>query len=1061
MAQPQGMSDDQLKRYYDRDDFDLSILSQDEKSRLVTLTAPNASAPTQATPPTDGDPSPLDFGRDAVKGFVGQGGNILRGLKDVGMAGFDVARNAVTRPSTIGPMVKGFGTGAVEGAKSFVQHPVESQEAFTGIHAAGDQSFGEKVGATGANLLAMALPIGLAKGARAARVASRAPSILRGAEALRDVEGRVPRGPASPNPVESGPSRVQYGHGEATREPFQPRLAQVETSPAEAQATPPSQTAPPPVDLKRAAYKKGAEAGRASRVQAGEPVIEQAFEGPVDRRAEDVPPPMGTPDRRGTGLPTPPNRGLGAMSPQDRTFEALMDQLHPEEEGPLPGNGTFQPEPEVAPGPPEGQVGDGKGGVKLKQSDLSLMNRLMGNKGSSELFPEEWTGKTKVDEPKTLNEVRDDVGASEAANDPRVKEVAEEVGTPIRREQVQDLTGGPTRFPMKKRMADLDNDFLRHIMDDRGSVKFGPGWEKIKKALGFGGPEPEAISKDPFAMKEGPTGRRQFLYRASGAPRKLARREIGKVVDTPLREPDPALVDEWHRLQAELIKADEEVADVKDWTGYDSMSPDSTHPAIKKVWDLERQRDEIGRMVQEGTERGIEEVKPLIERHKLAPEIGYPHGKREGEIFFKPEDATPSGPGRVGMWRDTGYDDEHFSKGTDKGIDLYNKGYDNVSDGAKDVLSNLGEAGIGADVEDLGRIVDAHEGGQRVPSMLEAFTGEVPKEFEAAVKEGEAGAPPKTGEDGTTPLDDATKELTLLDKLRNFRKSAAERAKDEKGSVTGDFLKSAGNVANQLRTTSFLSGLAPIKSILGNVGAIGTNAFERWDAAPLREAMNFPENWKSARDAWKSSANPAAISGSGKINVPGRFMGTLDQMTQDILERSGETTDEGNRLLLTRKDPLGDNNFGKRMKNVAGKAIYPFQRTPFNQVAEGISPENFKDPRGSRAGSARRTALTVAATGAGAVLGSQTKDPRILGLAAALSGPRGIPVLLGAAFGGAGKAALSGASPMPEWGWPSDVNGLARLTGIEPAAIRAYGLGSKDKRKGRTTDKRPSRPATR
>lgn len=256
---------------------------------------------------------------------------------------------------------------------------------------------------------------------------------------------------------------------------------------------------------------------------------------------------------------------------------------------------------------------------------------------------------------------------------------------------------------------------------------------------------------------------------------------------------------------------------------------------------------------------------------------------------------------------------------------------------------------------------------------------------------------------------------------------------DERGSVATDLFKTIGHGANQLRVASMLSGLALPKSLLGNAGAIATAAAESGSMRPFRELFNVGKNVRNAKDAWDSGANPAGIHGAGRINIPGRAMGAFDSATQKLLERAGLSTDEAKRLLLTR-----DNKAGKNLgiDNPVGRVIWPFQRTPFNAVKEGFSGENWRK-NGKIDG--KRTALTVGATGAGELLGENTDDPRLLGLAAALAGPRGIPLLLGAGFGGAGRNAVAGISPLPEWGIPTDANDLIRLTGIEPAAVRAFG----------------------
>lgn len=281
----------------------------------------------------------------------------------------------------------------------------------------------------------------------------------------------------------------------------------------------------------------------------------------------------------------------------------------------------------------------------------------------------------------------------------------------------------------------------------------------------------------------------------------------------------------------------------------------------------------------------------------------------------------------------------------------------------------------------------------------------------------------------------------LVDNLIKF-------AQEENGSIN---IKDVGKFLNELRMSSMLSGLALPKSILGNVGAITTASLERGSTHPIREALNLPENARVAKSAWQGHANPAGVGGTSGVNLPGRTMGMFDEVTTQALQRAGLSLDDAQRLLLTRPNPLGKSRMQDFVNSTPGKFIVPFTKTPFNQLIEGFSGENWNSPG--------RAALSTATAGAGGVLGSNTKDPKILGLAAALAGPRGVPFLLGAAMGGAGTNAAAGISPIPEWGIPSKPSDLLRMTGLPPAAVSAYGGSSKKRsasRNGRT-NKRGSR----
>lgn len=255
---------------------------------------------------------------------------------------------------------------------------------------------------------------------------------------------------------------------------------------------------------------------------------------------------------------------------------------------------------------------------------------------------------------------------------------------------------------------------------------------------------------------------------------------------------------------------------------------------------------------------------------------------------------------------------------------------------------------------------------------------------------------------------------------------------DERGSIpVGGLL----DLVNQIRMASMLSGLALPKSLAGNAGAILTSAVEGKSLRPIMEATRFGTNAKEFGKAWRASANPAGIAGTGGINIPGRLIGAADATTTSILGRAGVPLDEAQRLLLTRPNRAAE---ALKLNTPAGKALFPFQRTPFNAFAEGMSPENWNTPG--------RAALTAGAAGVGAVLPEDIqKNIPLLGLAAAAAGPRGLPFLVGAAFGGGGRRSLAGVSPLPEYGIPAGPKDLIRMTGMEPAFSRAY--LNKDKRR--------------
>jgi hypothetical protein len=200
--------------------------------------------------------------------------------------------------------------------------------------------------------------------------------------------------------------------------------------------------------------------------------------------------------------------------------------------------------------------------------------------------------------------------------------------------------------------------------------------------------------------------------------------------------------------------------------------------------------------------------------------------------------------------------------------------------------------------------------------------------------------------------------------------------------------------AQTARMTAMLSGAAVPKSMAGNAGAFLTAAAERGSTAPLMEAARLPTNLKNLAQGWKHQANPAGIGGMGRVNVFGRAMGAMDEMTTQALQRAGLTLEEAQRLLLTAPNPLGNGRVANILNTPTGRALVPFQRTPFNGFAEGVQSINELAP-GSGAGAARR-GLTLGAGAAGAVAGEQTDNPLLLALLAAFAGPRALPFAAGA-----------------------------------------------------------------
>ncbi len=256
------------------------------------------------------------------------------------------------------------------------------------------------------------------------------------------------------------------------------------------------------------------------------------------------------------------------------------------------------------------------------------------------------------------------------------------------------------------------------------------------------------------------------------------------------------------------------------------------------------------------------------------------------------------------------------------------------------------------------------------------------------------------------------------------------------GALAGAALANPMSTAKGIQTarvTGMLSGLAPAKSALGNVGAIGTAAAERGSLAPAREALRVPTNVKVARQAWKSQANPSGTAGFGKINIPGRLMGVGDQVTTQALQRAGLSLEDAQRLLLTKPDPLGGGGLQKAVSSPVGRFAFPFQRTPFNFVSEGIQSINEALP-GSGTAASRRALLTDAAVLGGGAAGSVTDDPKILALLAALAGPRGLPFALGAGATAGPQLVERVGVGIPEGSWKDLFDPLRPI--FRPALMR-------------------------
>lgn len=255
--------------------------------------------------------------------------------------------------------------------------------------------------------------------------------------------------------------------------------------------------------------------------------------------------------------------------------------------------------------------------------------------------------------------------------------------------------------------------------------------------------------------------------------------------------------------------------------------------------------------------------------------------------------------------------------------------------------------------------------------------------------------------------------------------------------------------ANALRQQLMLSGMAAPKSLLGNVGAAGIASAERGSMAPLKELFSG-ETVKDAATAFKANkpAVPGGTSLPGILGLPGRLMGSLDEATQGALKRGGLSAEDAERAVL--QSPLAGERFGRfgnMLQSPTANYVFPFRRTPFNQLYEGLSvlkPASL-NKAGDMVGELGTHNKTLAGVGAiGAAHGAATADERYpvsipLGIAA--TGRYGLPYGLAAlagrtlAGGSGGGGIGSSVLPVSEYGVEEAVDPLSAFR--EPAAVRA------------------------
>jgi hypothetical protein len=227
-----------------------------------------------------------------------------------------------------------------------------------------------------------------------------------------------------------------------------------------------------------------------------------------------------------------------------------------------------------------------------------------------------------------------------------------------------------------------------------------------------------------------------------------------------------------------------------------------------------------------------------------------------------------------------------------------------------------------------------------------------------------------------------------------------------------------------LRRMSMLSGLAPLKSALGNVGASAYGSIERGSLAPLKE-MFSPA---TAREAYQTFKTGPTYTGSGpasglsKWNLPGRVMGSMDTAAQGALVRAGYTPKQAAVEML--QGPQYGPITKALQDNPIADYLVPFRRTPFNQLSEG-----FNSMKPSNLGTKGQKVALGTSIASGAATGAMAEDPKTIALGTAFSGRRGLPFALSA---GISRALTSG----------SKNKGLDVISGMSPVSDYSLGEGA-------------------
>lgn len=292
---------------------------------------------------------------------------------------------------------------------------------------------------------------------------------------------------------------------------------------------------------------------------------------------------------------------------------------------------------------------------------------------------------------------------------------------------------------------------------------------------------------------------------------------------------------------------------------------------------------------------------------------------------------------------------------------------------------------------------------------------------------------PKSGKTVPTPARPASAEPDETDGVGFGTGAAALAAGAGALALTRNpaLARRIGRGAMDLRMTSMLSGLAPLKSALGNLGGTAMVSLEQRSMRPLKELLSM----ETARDVgrtFRRGPNPAygPTSDVSQLNLPARVMSTLDEASQRALVRAGLTPEAATAEMLQTPVPQ---RLAEGLENPVMKFLVPFRRTPINQLVEGGK-------------SIRADLPTAVSFGTGVAEGATAEDPRTLALGSAAMGKRSLTASLGQGVGrymtgGRVSEATRGLAPISDYGFESGVEGALKAVGGDivpkPAAIGA------------------------